>query len=128
MVTTRKSDFYCRWRKALVDDLCRYHVIEPSLKRKLLDGEELIYIRERHFADDDDIERTKTGQKALRLEAVPTKNLPEKSQDQPPKTERRELVPSEALNIDLQICNKQCYQNLVNFAAEYNATNYPTGT
>ena len=48
-------------------------MIEPSLKRKILDGEELIYICERHFADED-IERTKTGQKALRLEAVPTKN------------------------------------------------------
>ena len=44
-VTTRKSDFYCRWRKALVHVLCRYRVIEPSLKRKIrLDGEELIYI------------------------------------------------------------------------------------
>ena len=56
-------------------------MIEPSLKRKIL-----IYICERHFADDD-IERTKTGQKALHLEALPTKNLPAKSQDQPP--ERR---------------------------------------
>ena len=41
--------------------------------------------------------------------------MPAKSQDQPPKTERRELVPSEALNIDLQICNKQCYQNFDEF-------------
>ena len=86
-VTTRKSDFYYRWRKALVDVLCRYRVIQHSLKRKIFDGEELIYICERYFADED-IERTKTGQKALRLEAVPTKNLPAKSQDQTPKTER----------------------------------------
>ena len=27
-------------------------MIEPSLKRKILDGEELIYICERHFADE----------------------------------------------------------------------------
>ena len=63
-VTTRKSDFYCRWRKALVDVLCRYRVIEPSFKCKILDGEELIYICGRHFADED-IEHMKTGQKAL---------------------------------------------------------------
>ena len=81
-VTTRKSDFYCRWRKALVDVLCRYRVIEPSLKRKILDREQVIYVCERHFADED-IERTKTGQKSLRHEAVPTKNLPAKSQDKP---------------------------------------------
>ena len=108
-VTERKSDFYCRWGKASVDDLWRYRVIEPSLKRKILDGEELIYICEGDFVDED-IERTKTGQKALRLEAVPTKNLPAKSQDQPPKTERRELVRNEALNIDFQISNKYRYQ------------------
>ena len=89
-------------------------MIEPSLKRKILDGEELIYICEKHFADED-IERTKTGQKALRLETVLTTNLPSKSQDQPPKTERRELVRNEALNIDFQICNKQCYQNVDEF-------------
>ena len=52
-VTTRKSHFYCRWRKALVDVLCRYRVNERRLKRKILDGEELIYICERHFADED---------------------------------------------------------------------------
>ena len=108
-VTTRKSDFYCRWRKALVDVLCRYRVIEPSLKRKILDGEELIFICERHFADED-IECTKTGHKSLRLEAVPTKNLPPKSQYQPPKTERQEIVRNGASNIDFQISNKHCYQ------------------
>ena len=115
-VTTRKLDFYCRWRKALVDVLCRYRVIEPSLKRKILDGEELIYICERYFADED-IERSKTDQKDLHLEAVPTKNFPAKSQDQPPKTEKRELVRNEALNIDFQISNKHCYQNVDEFCS-----------
>ena len=37
-------------------------------------GEELIYICKRHLADED-IEHKKTGQKALRLEAVSTKYL-----------------------------------------------------
>ena len=114
-VTTRKSNFYCRWRKALVDVLCRYRVIKPSLKRKILDGEELIYICERHSADEN-IERTKTGQNTLRLEAVPAKNLPAKSQyQQHPKTERRELVRNEALNIDFQISNEHCYRNFDEF-------------
>ena len=105
-VTTRKSYFYCRWRKALVDVLCRYRVIEPSLKRKILDGEQVIYVCERHFTDED-IERAKTGQKSLRLEAVPTKHLPAKSQDKP-KIERRELVRNE--NLDFQVSDKHCYQ------------------
>ena len=80
----------------MVDVLSRYRVIEPSLKCKILNGEELIYICGRHFADED-IERTKIGKKTLRLEVAPTKNLPAKS--------------------------KHCYQNLVNFAVEYNASN-----
>ena len=71
-------------------------MIELSLIGKILDGEELIYICERHFADED-IQRTKTGQKDLRLEEVPTKNLSAKSQDQLPKTERREFVRIEIL-------------------------------
>ena len=112
-VTTRKSYFYCRWRKALVDVLCRYRVIEPSLKRKILDGEQVIYVYERHFADED-IERTKTGQKSLRLEAVPTKHLPAKSQDKP-KIERRELVRNE--NLDFQVSDKHCYQNFDEFCS-----------
>ena len=75
-VTTRKSDFFCRWKKALVDDLCRYRVIEHSLKHKILDGEEFIYSG-RYFVDED-IERTKTGQNALRLEAKDYKELASK--------------------------------------------------
>ena len=51
----------------------------------------------------------------MHLEAVPTKNLPTKSQDQPPKTERRELLRNEALNIDFQISNKHWYQNFDEF-------------
>ena len=47
------------------------------------------------------IERTKTSQKALRLETVPAKDLLAKSQDQTPKTERRELVRNEALKYRL---------------------------
>ena len=112
-VTTRKSDFYCRWRKALVDVLCRYRVIEPSLKRKILDREQVIYVCERHFADED-IERTKTGQNSLRLEAVPTKRLPAKSQDKS-MIERRELVRNE--DLDFQVSDKHCYQNFDEFCS-----------
>ena len=102
----------------MVDVLCRYRVIEPSLKHKILDGEELIDICERHFADED-TERTKTGQKALSQDVskqyLQRTCQPAKSQDQPPKTERRELVRNEALNIDFQISNKHCYQKLDEF-------------
>ena len=93
--------------------VCCYSGIEHSIKRKILNGEQVIYVCERHFADED-IERTKAGQKALRLEAVPPKNLPAKSQDKP-KIERRELVRNE--DLDFQVSDKHCYQNFDEFCS-----------
>ena len=97
-VPKRKDEFYTRWRKNLFDIISRYRVFDNSTKQKKLNCEETICVCERHFSPDD-IELTKTGRKTLKLEALPTINLPNKSQETP-KVERRELIrQSEVINI-----------------------------
>ena len=89
-VSKRKDDFYTTWRKKLLDVLSLYRVIDSTFRRKIIECEATICICERHFAPED-IELTKTGRKTLRLQALPTINLPMKSQDKP-KVERREII------------------------------------
>ena len=110
-VTRRKDAFHSNWRKNLVDVLSLYRVMDNSYKRSILNGE--IYMCEKHFSPDN-IELTKTGKKSLRLNALPTQNLPSKSQDKP-KTER---TPVERHDIDFAVNRKQyCYNTFEEFCS-----------
>ena len=79
---TRTTEFFSTWRKGMLDIISKYRVMDSVFKKKVMEGEVNLYICERHFAPDD-IEFTKTRKKSLRLEALPTINLPVKSHETP---------------------------------------------
>ncbi|XP_012566352.2 uncharacterized protein LOC105850424 [Hydra vulgaris] len=108
-IPIRTGDFYKKWRQRLLAIITQYRDFDKDLKERLSKGN--IYICENHFLAED-IELTKTGRKSLRLEALPTVNLPIKSHEKEKKVPRRhisivkDIVPQKLINysnlIDLQ--------------------------
>ena len=87
-VPKRKDDFYTKWRKNLVDLVTLYREMDNTRKQDILNCKVTIWICERHFSPQD-IELTKTGKKTLKLNALPSINLPIKSHNCLPSVERR---------------------------------------
>lgn len=96
-IPKRMDEYYTKWRKDLIDVISRYRVLDSSTKQKYINCEATICICEKHFAPED-MEPTKTGRKSLKLLALPTINLPTKSQEKP-KVERREIIRQSEVNI-----------------------------
>lgn len=108
-IPQRKNEFYTKWRKDLVDVLSRYRVMDTKLKQQIMECEKTICFCERHFAPED-MELTKNGHKTLRLEALPTINLPMKSQDKL-KTERRQIIRQSEVNDTMNSTRQYYYEN-----------------
>nr|XP_047140696.1 uncharacterized protein LOC124815893 [Hydra vulgaris] len=84
----KTGDFYKKWRQRLLAVITQYRDFDKDLKERLSKGN--IYICENHVLAED-IELTKTGRKSLRLEALPTVNLPIKSHEKEKKAPRRHI-------------------------------------
>ena len=74
--TSRKGDFYEKWRKEIFDGILKYRVADSDFEA--LEKKNKIYICERHYSKDS-IGLTNTGKKMVKLCALPTANLPPKS-------------------------------------------------
>eukprot|EP00795_Rhopilema_esculentum_P015307 gene15307-6524_t len=85
-VSTRSSERYVLWRKAVFDVLTKYREEDSNFKQLMASGN--VWTCERHYKLED-IEFTNTGRKVLRFGAIPTENLPEKSHPSKPIKERK---------------------------------------
>ena len=75
--TNLQTEFYKNWNEEIYKVLLRYRNDANFLK---LREKRKVYICEKHYKPDD-IERTKTGKKTVKLSAIPTLNLPQKSHE-----------------------------------------------
>ena len=90
-VPKRTDEFYTTWRKKFVDVLTLYRDLDIQRKNDILACKVTVWICENHFHPND-IELTKSGQKTLKLNALPTTNFPKKSHNPETTIERREIV------------------------------------
>ena len=105
---TRKTEFYSTWRKGMLDIISKYRVMDSAFKKKVMECEVNLFICERHFAPND-IEFTKKGKKTLRLQALPTINLPVKSHETPVVERRHINIVTEFKDVDME--QQLCYNN-----------------
>ena len=108
----RKAEFYSTWRKQLLDILSKYRVMDATFKKEIMDCKITLHICERHFTKED-MEFTPTGIKTLRLQALPTINLPARTLETPKPEERRPIhrtaVPE--IDIDFNVVSQYRYQS-----------------
>ena len=75
--TNLQGEFYKNWNEEIYKVLLRFRNDANFLK---LREKRKVYVCEKHYKLDD-IERTKTGKKSVKLWAIPTLNLPQKSHE-----------------------------------------------
>ena len=75
--TNLQTEFYKNWNEDIYKVLLRYRNDANFLK---LREKRKVYVCENHYKPDD-IERTKTGKKTVKLGAIPSLNLPQKSHE-----------------------------------------------
>ena len=50
-ITSRKGEFFTRWRNNLINAISRYRVMDKELEERIMEGK--VYICERHFLPED---------------------------------------------------------------------------
>ncbi|XP_065664211.1 uncharacterized protein LOC136086000 [Hydra vulgaris] len=110
-IPMRNDKFHSNWSKEIVNILFKYRVADKDLKDRVAVGK--IFICGRHFSIDD-IELTKNKRKTLKLLAVPTKNVPQKSHEnsQQPERKHQHIVQDRASD---KILNSKCYKSFLEF-------------